>query len=54
MPSNFYGILGTKREAAKIVLKVQNFEQKQRHIDIAQEDGVQRRSRFAQIFTTGY
>ena len=30
-------VLGMKREAAKIASKLQNFEQKQHHMDIAQE-----------------
>ena len=38
----FPNVLGMKREAAKIVPKLLNFEQKQRRMDIAQ-----RRSRFA-------
>ena len=33
----FTDVLGMKREAAKIVPKCQNFDQKQCHMDIAQE-----------------
>ena len=33
----FTNVLGMKRGAAKIVPKMLNFEQKQRHMDIAQE-----------------
>ena len=35
--SNFTDVLTMKRAAAKIVSKSLNFEQKQRHMDIAQE-----------------
>ena len=47
-------VLGLKRAIAKIVPKLLNFEQKQRHMDIAQDvDDVQRRSRFVEIVITG-
>ena len=38
MQSNFSDVLGMKREAAKIIPKLLNFKQKQRHMDTAQEN----------------